>query len=154
MKHELPECVQKLLEVRYITKLFNKEPYKFRYEERANCWNATMLFHGAVQKVRYVEEGEAEQWLANKTRLVRPNFKGECRGLRFGDILSIWSNSYLGDYLEHTAVYIGQGKWFQKGGYRVDLPWEIVDFDTILADPNGGGTYCGMECRIHRVESR
>lgn len=49
----------------------------------------------------------------------------EPQDVKRGDILAVWEDEY---YLEHTAVYLGRGKYFHKMGQNSS---EITDINGI-----------------------
>lgn len=69
-----------------------------------NCWGATLFTLGARRKLEWVECREMENWLMENTRPIH-------RPRKQGDILVVERYD-----LEHTAVYIGDGKYFHKRG--------------------------------------
>lgn len=121
-KHELPPKVKELLKKKYAE------------ESGPNCWNATLIFHGAIDIPCFVEEGMAE-WLRESTRPLAPNEKSE-----WGDIY-VYTHmpviEMLDMHLEHTCVYLSRGRFWNKAGYHNSAPWEITNKARIDADYAG-----------------
>lgn len=78
------------------------------YNPKFNCWGATQYALGERKKYAWITERVMCQWICEKTVKVEKN------SLKIGDILVISCNEY--NKLIHTAVYIGNGKWFHKQG--------------------------------------
>lgn len=67
-----------------------------------NCWGATKFVLGANDRLEWVNGWEMQRWLKLATgEIYRP--------AKAGDILAVWEYG-----LSHTAVYLGNGKYFHK----------------------------------------
>lgn len=70
-----------------------------------NCWGATLYVLGDRDRLKWVDHREMDEFLVEETEpIYRPAKKG--------DILtvSVWGR------LTHTAVYMGNGRYFHKRG--------------------------------------
>lgn len=90
-------------------------------EYAANCWNATLLFHGEVQEPRYCEKEIMIKWLQKNTIEIKK------QNLRFGDIVVLWDQ----DELIHTAVIINQNKIWHKRSYFPEHTWEYNALESL-----------------------
>ena len=70
-----------------------------------NCWGATMFVLNVTARLRWVYEWNMREFLEEETEAVVDKIQA-------GDILVMWS----GFNLWHTAVYIGNHKFFHKKG--------------------------------------
>lgn len=93
-----------------------------------NCWGATAFVLNIIDRLKWLEDYEMEDILHNYTSEISED------EIKRGDILVI---KYAGGGLEHTAVYLGRGKYFHKRGGNIS---EIVDINAV--------------CRIYRGEIR
>ena len=78
-----------------------------------NCWGATLYSLGYSKRLRWVNGDEMIEWLDENTFVVPMDY------LQIGDILVLWRGEDRNDFtypLEHTAVYLGKGKYFHKRG--------------------------------------
>ncbi len=89
-------------------------------ESGPNCWNATQIFHDESVEQRYTDESEMLMWLQENTTEISED------DIQFGDILVMHGHPIFGDELVHTAVYLGNGLYFHKGGFDKNKPYEIV----------------------------
>ena len=71
-----------------------------------NCWGSTLYLLGLSDKLEWVERGMMDRFLHHKTKKVDKS------KIMRGDIFAMWHRGYL----EHTAVYLGNGRYFQKRG--------------------------------------
>lgn len=77
-------------------------------EERIqfNCWGATLFVLGVKTRLYWEDELAMDRWLEENTKeLYRPRKKGDILVVK--DLFGI---------LKHTAVYMGDGKYFHKRG--------------------------------------
>ena len=91
-----------------------------------NCWGATMFVLGGADRLNWLSGWRMQQWLDQNTReIYRPR--------KPGDIVAVhaWG-------LEHTAVYIGNSKYFHKQGGNVS---EITDLAGIRRTYRGAYTF-------------
>lgn len=92
-----------------------------------NCWGATLYVLNEYKRLEWVEMGDMQDWLdENTTRIDQSDIKR-------GDILSITLHSFI-SCLEHTAIYLGRGRYFHKVG---GLWSEITTVDGITAIYDG-----------------
>lgn len=77
------------------------------YNPKFNCWGATQYALGQRKRWGWVGAEVMWRWINTKTTPV----EGE---LQEGDVLVISCATY--NKLIHTAVYMGNGKWFHKRG--------------------------------------
>lgn len=83
---------------------------KDNWEETFNCWGATLFALGQIEELEWTDCQYMTEFLDNETEEIN---KGE---IKIGDILAMY-DWYDGDYrLIHTAVYIGNGKFWHKCG--------------------------------------
>lgn len=83
-----------------------------------NCWGATAFILGLEDRLRWIEIREIGNLLECCTTIISD------REIKRGDILTIY-----GKYcLEHTAVYLGRGRYFHKMG---GLNSEITDLNGV-----------------------
>lgn len=69
-----------------------------------NCWGATLFVLNQADKLQWLDCDDMQEWLdKNTTRIYRPR--------KAGDIVAVHD-----DCLEHTAVYLGRGRYFHKKG--------------------------------------
>lgn len=97
----------------------------------ANCWNATMLYHG-FQEVRYTPPEEIAEWMHYNT--VRDEFK-----LCTPGTIMVFTR---GSELIHTAVFVAPNKLWHKRG--VHGMWEFVSLEDVRMIYSG----CSHEFRI------
>lgn len=90
------------------------------FTHKFNCWGATKFVLGFEKRLRWVMTEEMTEWLEQHTEVVHET------GIQVGDILSLWHDGTL----EHTAVYLGRGKYFHKIGARNS---EITNYEGVLA---------------------
>lgn len=69
-----------------------------------NCWGATLFVLGHARILQWIECGVMRRWLEENTEPIH-------RPRKPGDIVAVY-----GWGLEHTAVYLGNGKYFHKMG--------------------------------------
>lgn len=110
-----------------------------------NCWNSTLLFHGVLCKPAYTSDITMYSWLKRATRPLR---QGEVP--KWGDILVFYDRDYdCGEFtahaLEHTCIFLGGDKYFNKSGYSKNFRWEITTKDKISE------MYWYTSSRFHRV---
>lgn len=75
----------------------------------SNCWGTTAFVLGWEKRHRYVSCGAMETYLEEHAeKLSKRPFR-----FRIGDVAAKISVGGL----EHTALYIGQGKWLHQLGY-------------------------------------
>ena len=91
-----------------IVELIGKRP------QHVNCHGATLWFTHQTNELDGVEPGDMIYFIETETTPVK--------GLPcIGDIVTFWQDfipSLEGRLLQHTAVYIGEGKFFHKGDYH------------------------------------
>lgn len=87
---------------------------------RFNCWGATAFILGIEYRLRWLQEFEMNEILKENTVIISDDKKQR------GDILTIY-NSWS---LEHTAIYLGRGKYFHKKGGNNS---EITDINGVYA---------------------
>jgi hypothetical protein len=95
-------------------------------KKAANCWNATLLFHGEVEKPQYCSSETMLRWLYEKCQPV----KGRPQ---YGDVLAVFGSDFYN--LEHTAVYVGsrgEKPFWHKAGYATQYTWEFVSKAAVL----------------------
>lgn len=83
---------------------------KNKYRGDYNCWGATQFVLGFTDRLRWIwDESEMQRWLdMYAEKIYRPK--------KPGDILAIHETFFGHTYLRHTAVYLGDGKYFHKQG--------------------------------------
>lgn len=69
-----------------------------------NCWGATLFVLGHADTLLWQNCTYMTRWLEDETVEIEEATKP-------GDIIAVWSYC-----LEHTAVYIGHGRYFHKRG--------------------------------------
>lgn len=89
-----------------------------------NCWGSTLYILNQYSSLQWIETLEMTDWLDSNTTWIDQS------DIKRGDILSIT----LCGYLEHTAVYLGRGRYFHKVG---SLWSEITTVDGITAIYDG-----------------
>jgi len=80
-----------------------------------NCWGTTLFILSQTDKLEWVGSTYMKPFLKNKT-MPKVN-----QGFEKGDILVLWGNAWHSNGVEHkelihTAVYVGNGKFFHKKG--------------------------------------
>lgn len=89
----------------------------------ANCWNATLLYHGVADKIEYTSDAEMEDFLHDKTINV------SSEPAKIGDVIVLWDDN---GELVHTAVYLGDWKVWHKVGMYNERGYEITSVDSAL----------------------
>ena len=95
-----------------------------------NCWGATLFVLGEIDRLRWVELTEMSSWIRERTKEV------EQEEIMIGDVVVLTYDDSLYD-LEHTATYIGNGKFFHKKGSNYG---EITDLDGVYESYDFGYT--------------
>jgi hypothetical protein len=95
-----------------IVKSLNKLLYYHR-DDKANCWNATLLYYGVESEIKYTPPGEIELFLHHKCTYVS---EPKCN-----DMFIIRSND---GELVHTAVLVSPGLFWHKKG--IGGKWEFI----------------------------
>lgn len=97
----------------------------------ANCWALTMLICGGLNKPKWVEADEIEKWLALNTH-------GFNNKVRSGDILVMRSPFAYdrNNCIIHTAIYMGEGKYWHKPGSDVGQYATLKDVQKIYRNAN------------------
>lgn len=86
-----------------------------------NCWGATAFVLGMTDRLYWIENYKMMEILTEKTIVV------EYKDRQRGDILVVYEGS--GEWLCHTAVYLGRKKFFHKRGMNTS---EIADIGGIV----------------------
>lgn len=90
-------------------RLYYSNSRKNRARSDYNCWGVTQFVLGFADRLKWLDEFEMKRWLDIYTeKIYRPK--------KSGDILVVYD--MLGTYywLKHTAIYLGNGKYFHKQG--------------------------------------
>lgn len=86
---------------------------------KANCFNASLIFHNPSMKLFWVSPGKFPEYLKREYKMLS---SGE--DLRFGDIITIGTS---GDY-RHAMVYMGDDIVFHKATLTLDSPYVLERF--------------------------
>lgn len=96
---------------------------------RFNCYGATRFVLGQAKRLYWTTFSEMQRWLDDNTiKIYRPS--------KPGDIVTV--HVYRDKWLQHTAVYIGNGKYFHKKGSNIS---EITDLKGIRQTYDGVYAY-------------
>jgi hypothetical protein len=96
-----------------------------------NCWNSTICFFDANYPIKFTDDYEIMEWLKTHTEKLERN-----ESPQLGDILVMYGEYNSFPYhdpfsLQHTAVYLGDGLYWNKSGMTNRNPWEICTFEDI-----------------------
>lgn len=88
----------------------NRKGKDIRNGFRFNCWGATAYVLELDHKLTWLECYGMVDLLEDYTVIISEE------SIQRGDILAIYTKNKYGTYLEHTAVYLGRGRYFHKRG--------------------------------------
>jgi cell wall-associated NlpC family hydrolase len=87
-----------------------------------NCWGATLYVLNVSRTLTWVEEHVMQEFLVKRTDKIKTE------DIQEGDIFVMYGETWFG-YLQHTAVYIGEGMYFHKRGSKHS---EITNLEDIF----------------------
>lgn len=87
-----------------------------------NCWNAVMYALGATNKLEFIDKYKMSVWMEENTEIIDTPPQP-------GDILRL--NEYSGE-IGHTALFLGDDKYFHKVGWNSSVGWEVVSLARVL----------------------
>jgi len=96
------------------------------WDNTFNCWGATLYCLNMDSELLWIDKEEMTEFLDIHTKEI-----DDAPNLKVGDILAMYRDDdhYYGSGLCHTAVYLGNGKYFHKKGGGIS---EITDEIGIL----------------------
>jgi|GEM_PF-6298445 len=105
-----------------------------------NCWNATLLWFFPQTATRYTSPAEMESTLNSEFHLISRDDQ-----IRYGDVITIRQSIFGNDLILHTAVYLGNGLVWHKGGARAKYPYVFSTLKNMFRDYEAlmirGGVY-------------
>jgi hypothetical protein len=118
----LPEKMKEILGTSYLRKEV----------QGPNCFNTSMLFHGVEKEARPLEGAITMQYLKKDFYSLR-----KTDALKPGDVIAIWDiESEVGNMpvedLAHTAVYMGDNRFFHKTTMFKESPIVFETFENML----------------------
>lgn len=88
-------------------KYANNRGNNYAVLHKFNCYSATRFVLGHAQRLAWTDFKTMQRWLYDYTEEIH-------RPRKPGDIVTV--HVYPDKWLQHTAVYIGGGKYFHKKG--------------------------------------
>ena len=86
---------------------------------KSNCWGLTAAIFNWVPHIQVIYEDEIKHFLDTYTEEIKEE------DLQPGDIISLWGAwRHENSDIQHTAVYVGDGKWLHQRGYHEEVAIE------------------------------
>lgn len=105
-----------------------------------NCWNAALTWFFPKTTPEYTSPEVMESNLQVRFHVISTN-----DSIRYGDLIAIRQSIFGSDYLLHTAIYLGNGLVWHKGGAHPEYPYVFSTLKNMFRDYenkiNRGGVY-------------